>query len=99
MLAHLAEVSIRSLLLALSAALVLWILRSRRTAALQHAVWAAVVCGMLALFAFGQALPRLPLRVLYSAPAPAPQPYGAADRLTADESLPTGTLQQSAPIP
>jgi hypothetical protein len=27
-------------------------------------VWTAVVCGMLALFAFGQVLPRLPLRVL-----------------------------------
>jgi len=64
MLAHLADVSIRSLLLAFPAAMVLWVLRSRRTAALQHAVWTAVVCGMLALFTFGQALPRLPLRIL-----------------------------------
>ncbi len=64
MLVHLGDVSIRSLLLALIAAIVLWMPRSSRTAALQHAVWAAVVCGMLALFAFGEALPRLPLRVL-----------------------------------
>jgi len=62
-LAHLAEVSIRSLLLALAAAIVPWILRRRREAALQHAVWTAVVCGMLALFAFGEVLPRLPLRI------------------------------------
>jgi bla regulator protein blaR1 len=71
MLAHLADVSIRSLLLALIAAIVLWMLRSRRTAALQHAIWAAVVCGMLALFALGAALPRLPLRIL-DHPAAAP---------------------------
>jgi uncharacterized protein (TIGR03435 family) len=64
MFAHLADVSIRSLLLALSAATFLWMVRSRRSAALQHAVWTAVVGGMLALFAFGQMLPRLPLRVL-----------------------------------
>jgi uncharacterized protein (TIGR03435 family) len=73
MLAHLADVSIRSLLLALFACMVLWTLRSRRLAALQHAVWAAVVYGMLALFAFGAALPRLPLRVLRD-DAPVVQP-------------------------
>jgi uncharacterized protein (TIGR03435 family) len=64
MLIHLADVSVRSLLLAGVAAGILWILRKRGTAALQHAVWTAVVCGMLALFVFGQALPRIPLRVL-----------------------------------
>ena len=71
MFAHLADVSIRSLLLAISATIVLWMLRNRRSAALEHAVWTAVVCGMLALFAFGNAMPRLPLRVLTS-PAAAP---------------------------
>lgn len=64
MLSHLADVSIRSLLLLLPATVVLLILPSRRTAALQHAVGTAVVCGMLVLFAFGQTLPRLPLRIL-----------------------------------
>ena len=64
MLVRLADVSIRSLVLALIGALVLWTLGSRRTAALQHAV-----CGMLALFAFGEALPRLTLPVL-DRPAP-----------------------------
>lgn len=64
MLAHLADVSIRSLVLAALAGIVVWVLQSRRTAALEHAIWTAVVCGMLALFAFGTALPRIPLRIL-----------------------------------
>jgi len=77
MLAHLADVSVRSLLLAVAAAALLWILRNRRTAALEHALWAMVVSGMLALFAFGQALPRLPLRVLDRAAAPQAAPLAA----------------------
>ena len=94
MLAHLADVSIRSLLLALSAAIVLWTLRSRRTAALQHAVWTVVVCGMLALFAFGQALPRLPLRVLTSPAARktgTPLPVPDSIELVSSATLPGGT--------
>src|ERR1051326_9442397 len=71
MLAHLIDVSIRSLLLAIAAAGALLILRNRRKAALQHAVWTMVVSVMLALFAFGQAMPRLPLRILTRADAPA----------------------------
>jgi hypothetical protein len=71
MLAHVVDVSIRSLLLVLIAGIVLWGLRGKRTAALEHAAWTAVVCGMLALFVFGSALPRLPLRVL-DRPAAAP---------------------------
>jgi uncharacterized protein (TIGR03435 family) len=63
MLTHLVEVSTRSLLIAFIAALVLVIGRSRRSAALQHAVWLSVVCGMLALFAIGGMLPELPLHV------------------------------------
>lgn len=63
MLTHLVDVSIRSLLLTLVAAIVLGVLRRRRTAAWQHAVWTGVICGMLALFAFGQFLPRLSLLV------------------------------------
>jgi uncharacterized protein (TIGR03435 family) len=66
MLGHLADVSIRSLLLVALAAGALRIAGTRRTAALRHAVWASVVCGMLGLFAFGQLLPRLPVRVLGS---------------------------------
>jgi uncharacterized protein (TIGR03435 family) len=97
MLAHLADVSIRSLLLALPAAVVLWVLRSRRTAALQHAVWAAVVCGMLALFLFGQALPRLPLRILYSDAVPAASPATVADRVMPNEFF--TTRQAAALVP
>jgi uncharacterized protein (TIGR03435 family) len=94
MLDHLADVSIRSLLLALPAALVLWILRSRRTAALQHAVWAAVVYGMLALFAFGQVLPRLPLRILDGpAPVQVTAPAASVDGLIPP---PAETLQLAA---
>jgi uncharacterized protein (TIGR03435 family) len=89
MLAHLADVSIRSLLLALPAWAILWLLRRRTTAALQHAVWTAVVCGMLALFAFSQALPRLPLRILTSPVAPA----------RVSEPLIPSTLFEPAPEP
>jgi uncharacterized protein (TIGR03435 family) len=95
MLAHLADVSIRSLLLALIAGIVVWTLRAKRTAALQHAVWTVVVCGMLALFAFGQALPRLPLRVLdrpAAAPLQSPPPPRHAPLVVESVELP-------APIP
>ena len=61
MLSHLVDVSIRSLLIAFAAASVLWIARRGRSAALQHAVWTVVVCGMLSLFVFGAYLPRMPL--------------------------------------
>lgn len=63
MLDHLVDVSIRSLLLALVAAIALLMARRTRTAAVQHAVWTAVVCGMLVLFAFGEYLPRVPLPI------------------------------------
>jgi uncharacterized protein (TIGR03435 family) len=63
MLAHLAEVAVRSTVLAAVVALVLLLLRSRRTAALEHAIWSSVVCGMLMLLAGSWALPRLPIRV------------------------------------
>ena len=81
MLAHLADVSIRSLVLALLAVLALLLMRGRRTAALQHALWASVMCGMLALFTFGQVLPRLPLRILHSAGAPVAHPAAFPLRL------------------
>lgn len=66
MLPHLLDVSIRSLVLALIAVAFLAMPRRRRTAALEHAVWTTVVCGMLALFSFSQLLPPLPLRILSS---------------------------------
>jgi hypothetical protein len=99
MLAHLADVSIRSILLALPAATVLWILQSRRTAALQHAVWAVVVCGMLALFAFGQALPRLPLRILDrpAAAVPATPPAVFANPTLPDEASEAAQLLPRIP--
>jgi len=95
MLAHLGDVSIRSLLLALIAAIILCTPRSRRIAALQHAVWTAVVCGMLALFAFGQALPRLPLRVLTR---PVAAPVRSAPPLS-EPPLVRETVEMPAPSP
>ncbi len=92
MLAHLADVSIRSILLAAVAALTLLMVRGRRTAALQHAVWVAVLCGMLALFALGQTLPRLPLHVLRSATAPAALPAMAPLLLTDSHSATLGPI-------
>jgi uncharacterized protein (TIGR03435 family) len=95
MLAHLADVSIRSLLLVLAAAIVLWIPRIRRTAALQHAVWTAVLCGMLVLLAFGQSLPQLPMRILDTPTARAAPPTVVLDF---DRSLLAGTSQPSTPF-
>lgn len=68
MLEHLADVSIRALALAAVAAAVLW---RRRSAALQHAVWTAVVLGMLGLFLLGRVLPRLPVVITTHPAAPA----------------------------
>ena len=64
MLFHLLEVSLRSLLVAIPAAFVLYLPGTRRTAAFEHAICTAVVCGMLALFAFARVTPRLTLRIL-----------------------------------
>jgi uncharacterized protein (TIGR03435 family) len=88
MLAHLLDVSIRSLVLVAIAAGTLWTLRTRRTVALQHAIWTAVVCGMLGLFSLGSVLPRLPLRVLREATVPiqATQPVRIVPPMQVDES-------------
>jgi uncharacterized protein (TIGR03435 family) len=64
MLTHFADMSIRALALALLGSIFAW----RRSAAVQHAMWTTVVCGMLAVFAFSSALPRLPVRVLHALP-------------------------------
>ena len=88
MLVHLADVSIRSFLLAFFGAIALWIVRERRTAALQHAVWTAVLCGMLALFAFGLALPRISLPVLEGRAA---LPEAAPRNVAAYPALPDAT--------
>ena len=74
MLAHLLDISIRCVALALIAKVVLWALGGRRTAAVEHAVWTAVACGMFGLFVFGSVLPRLPVRVLRSAAVHFAQP-------------------------
>ncbi len=62
LLTHLLDASIRSLALAIVAAVVLEIAR-RRSAAFAHAVWTAVLLGMLLLFAAGPVLKPLPVRV------------------------------------
>ncbi|HEY6346388.1 MAG TPA: M56 family metallopeptidase [Bryobacteraceae bacterium] len=96
MLTHLADVSVRALELALIASLVAW----RRSAAVQHAAWTTVACGMLALFAFSSALPRLPLRVLQDLPEQAmPAPVKQFDfpgNLVTQRSAPT-PIPPSAP--
>src|SRR5579862_382626 len=91
MLAHLVDVSIRSLALVLIAAAALWILRTSRTAALQHAIWTTVVCGMLGLFFLGSLLPRLPLRILADAAVPiqATQPAHIVPPSLVYENLPS----------
>jgi hypothetical protein len=63
MLGYLADVSIRGMVVAAAAGVALLALRNRRSAALEHAVWTAVVCAMLALFVGEGAVPRLAVRV------------------------------------
>jgi uncharacterized protein (TIGR03435 family) len=101
MLAHLVDVSIRSLLLAIAAAVILWSMRNWRTAALQHAVWATVVCGMLTLWAFGRTLPRLPLRILDRPAAAVHITPAAGDQgqKMLDEAVPAELPPSSASVP
>src|SRR5215472_1423981 len=76
-LAHLQDVSLRSLLLATMAAAALRTVRGKRNAAASHAVWSAVLAGMLLLFVAGPVLPAIRLPILADAspqsatPAPA----------------------------
>lgn len=75
-LRYLADASVRSLGLALTALLALWLVRAR-SAAVRHAVWTAVVCAMLSLPLLSVTLPSIPVRILQAAPAvvvPTPAP-------------------------
>jgi uncharacterized protein (TIGR03435 family) len=77
MLSHLTDVSLRSLILLAIAAIAAWIARRRGALALEHAIWTATVCGMLALFVLGSTLPTIHVHVFPAAPpistsAPAP---------------------------
>jgi uncharacterized protein (TIGR03435 family) len=102
MLSHLLDASIRSLLLAIPAGIVLCFVR-KRTSAVQHAVWTVVLTGMLALVVFGPAMPRLPLRVL-SAPKsaavpgvdPAPIEVGPPAVFVAPPSAPARSVDWAA---
>jgi hypothetical protein len=97
MLSHLADLSIRAVALGLIAAAALWAARGRRTAAMQHAVWTAVTVGMLTLFVFGSALPRLPVKVLRSEVVLAPRSTEMT-RPIALEGVPRhAPIQASAP--
>lgn len=69
-LSHLADASIRAFGLALVACVALAILRTRHAAA-RHAVWSAVLAGMLALPVLAPLIPPLAVRML-------PQPVPAA---------------------
>ncbi len=104
MLLHLADVSIRSLLLALMAGLALLALRRRRSAALSHAVWTAVTFGMLLLFALGTSLPRLPVPILLDSPThtapPTPVVLTQAKPVTeAQPPAPPPGMPAPAPLP
>lgn len=62
LLTHLLDASIRSLALAMVAAVALGIAR-KRSAAFAHSIWTAVLLGMLLVFAAGPVLTPLPVRV------------------------------------
>jgi TonB family protein len=65
---YLAAFALRSLALAATALASIYLLRVK-AAASQHAVWTAVVAGMLVLPALGWLFPTIPLRLLRSQPA------------------------------
>ena len=71
LLTHLADASVRSLCLALAALVLIWAFRAR-SASVRHAVWTAVLCGMLLLPLLSLCLPFIPLRILPAAPAGTP---------------------------
>jgi TonB family protein len=70
---YLAAFAVRSLALAAIAPVAIYLLRLKAAAA-QHAVWTAVVAGMLFLPALGELFPTVSLRMLR--PSPAMQPSG-----------------------
>jgi len=72
LLAHVADVSLRSLGLAALAWLALWIFRVR-SASVKHAVWTMVTIAMLAQAAVSFWLPSISLRVLAPVAIPAPR--------------------------
>ena len=69
-LAYIADVSLRSLGLALLVWLALWTFRVR-SASVKHAVWTMVTIAMLAQAAVSFWLPSIPLRVLSTVAIPA----------------------------
>jgi beta-lactamase regulating signal transducer with metallopeptidase domain len=79
----LADASLRSIVLFLGGLLVLLALRTRR-AAVRHAVWTVVACGMLVLPILSLSVPAIPLRLLpapplqFDPPVVAQQPVAAA---------------------
>ncbi len=83
----LADASVRSLIVAVVAALAAW----RRPAAFKHAVWSAVLVSMLLMPAMTTLLPELPIAVW---PAPAAVTVPPAVPATA---LPGGNLGPGAP--
>ncbi|HEY4360134.1 MAG TPA: M56 family metallopeptidase [Bryobacteraceae bacterium] len=96
LISHLADVSLRSLPLAVAAFAVLRIPRLRN-AAWAHAVWTVVLLSMLVLFAAGPALKPIPLRVL-PAPAAVQASQPAVFEGLARFSLPMPASRAAAPV-
>jgi len=94
-LGHLANVSLRALLVALAAAILVLALRMRG-AATRHAVWTVVTAGMLLTAVLSPLLPAIPLRVLPGiAPQSSPDPAPAGIGWTAPVvNRPTSTSRQ-----
>src|ERR1700722_618419 len=88
---YLETLAVRSLALAAIALAAIYLLRVKSAAA-QHAVWTAVVAGMLLLPAFGPVFPAIPLRIL-PPPAPvSPAPQPIQNEIAADLPSAPGTF-------
>jgi TonB family protein len=88
-------VSLRSLALALAAAVLLAIFRVKSPAT-RHAIWTVVAAGMLALAIASATLPVIPIRVLSAVPAPRAIPIVAFAPLNVPAATPA-PLEQPFP--
>jgi RND family efflux transporter MFP subunit len=85
-LQFLVEWAVRSSILILGGALLLWALRVK-AASIRLAAWTVMLCGSLAIPALTRALPGMPFAVMHATPAPM-APIAPHAQAVADQSVP-----------